>query len=445
MSDFLIQKKEKKKKMYLFSQSKVRPNINDDTRLIKSSKQDEFYITVNGENVGDVLGFESDATNCYTLEEVLYKMLPNEVTAQIVTEDEHNRHVDFLMLSIEIDDQKLCELIEEEEIRKKKEEQISKMNGLLEVRRLLDEENIVTGYGEDCTHSAFKHTMRFYPCPWDSRVLNGGEGSVDCGCYYRCSKRNDKILANKDVYLRAIDRLIGFLEENPTWGQQFDETKREPILDSIDSSQLKLWDKQKEKRDNERYKEEELYRKENEVEMIGCPPEFIQDLKKLHDSSALDELGEDYIFLEDKIIYKYFDMYDGIEENIEITTESIWFSMLPDKSNSTMSLEIGTGCVCRHTLSLDENNKEKILEFWSKWKKFKQENPDLYTYESKKHYSLSEDERNALIDLMNGDGLNANKIDYIGGNYPPEYVNGHLCDACLFESQCDRLNCLRDM
>ena len=32
MSDFLIQKKEKKKKMYLFSQSKVRPNINDDTR-----------------------------------------------------------------------------------------------------------------------------------------------------------------------------------------------------------------------------------------------------------------------------------------------------------------------------------------------------------------------------------------------------------------------------
>ena len=146
MSVFYIEKGEKAKMMYLFSRSEVRPNINDDIRLIKSSKEDEFFITVNGKNVGDVLGFESDATDCYTLEEVLYKMLPNEVTAQIVTEDEYNRHVDFLMLSIEIDEQKLCEFVEEEKIKEKKEEQISNMNGLLEVRRLLDEENIVTGY-----------------------------------------------------------------------------------------------------------------------------------------------------------------------------------------------------------------------------------------------------------------------------------------------------------
>ena len=73
------------------------------------------------------------------------------------------------------------------------------------------------------------------------------------------------------------------MEKDPTWGQQFSETKREAILDSVDITQLKMWDKRKEKLDKEKYKEQELYRQENEVEMIGCPPEFLRDLKNLND------------------------------------------------------------------------------------------------------------------------------------------------------------------
>lgn len=363
--------------MHLFSQSKVRPNVNDDIKLVKSLKQDAFHISVNGENIGDILGFESDVTNYYKLDEVLYEILPNEVEAQIVTEDKYNRHIELLMLSIDVDDQQLCKFIEEKEIRDKKEEQVRKMNGLLELRRLLDEENIVTGYGEDCIHSAFKHNVKFYPCPWDSRVLNGGDNSVECGCYYKCSKNNEKILANKEVYLSAIDKLIKLLEKDPTWGQQFSETKREAILDSVDITQLKMWDKRKEKLDKEKYKEQELYRQENEVEMIGCPPEFLRDLKNLNDKGILD-LGDDYIFFDDKIIYKYFDMYDCIEEDIVIDTDTISFSMLPNKSKTELSLEIGTDCVFVHSIELNDSNKDTLLKFWEKWLLFKKKNTTLY-------------------------------------------------------------------
>ena len=290
-------------------------------------------------------------------------------------------------------------------------QEVKKMNALLELKRLLVEEDVVTGYGEDCTHEKFKHKCSFYPCPWDSRVLNDSDESVTCGCYYSCTKFDAKIIANKDVYVKAIDRLIANLNENPKWGDSF--SPRKGIMNAEEKKQIDLWVKKKDEEDRRKYEEQEKYRKENEFKMIGCPPEFLKELKALNDDGLLD-LGEEYSFFDDKITYE--DLWDFDCMEIEINADTIWFSMYPNKERTMMTLEIGTGCVMRHELKLDSKNKGKLLNFWSKWKKFKDDNHELYNKPKERTIS-DEDMAKWLSDLE--------------------------CEVCLFNEHCNRLYCLK--
>lgn len=291
-------------------------------------------------------------------------------------------------------------------------QEVKKMNALLELKRLLVEEDVVTGYGEDCTHEKFKHECSFYPCPWDSRVLNDSDKSVTCGCYYSCTKFDTKIIANKDVYVKAIDRLIANLNENPKWGDSF--SPRKGIMNAEEKKQIDLWVKKKDEEDRRKYEEQEKYRKENKFTMIGCPPEFLKELKALNDDGLLD-LGWGYSFFDDKIIYEECSWdFDCME--VEINADTIWFSMYPNKERTMMTLEIGTGCMMRHELKLDSKNKEMLLNFWLKWKKFKDDNHELYN--KPKERAISDEDR-------------------------AKWLSDLECEVCLFNEHCNRLYCLK--
>lgn len=291
-------------------------------------------------------------------------------------------------------------------------QEVKNMNGLLEVKRLSVEEDVVTGYYEDCAHKKFNRNISFYPCPWDSRVLNDSDESVTCGCYYSCTKFDAKIIANKDVYVKAIDRLIANLNENPKWGDSF--SPRKGIMNAEEKKQIDLWVKKKDEEDRRKYEEQEKYRKENEFTMIGCPPEFIKDLKTLNNEGLLN-LGENFTFFDDKIIYEHYDWMYGVEE-VEINTENIWFSMYPNQERTAMIFEIGTGCVISYNLELNSKNKEKLLNFWSKWKKFKNDNHELYN--KPKERTISDEDR-------------------------AKWLSDLECEVCLFNEHCNRLYCLK--
>lgn len=291
-------------------------------------------------------------------------------------------------------------------------EELKKMNALLELKRLLVEKNVVTGYYEDCKHKSFNYKASFYPCPWDSRVLNDSDKSVTCGCYYSCTKYDPKIIANKDVYVKAIDRLIANLNENPKWGSSF--SPRKGIMDIEDKKQVEAWQKKEDEEHRRKQEEARKYQQENEFKMIGCPPEFIKDLKTLNNEGLLN-LRENYTFFDDKIIYEYHDwMYGG--EEVEINTENIWFSMYPNKERTAMIFGIGTGCVIRYNLELNSKNKEKLLEFWSKWKRFKDDNHELYN--KPKERTISDEDR-------------------------AKWLSDLECEVCLFNKHCNRLYCLK--
>ena len=298
----------------------------------------------------------------------------------------------------------------------KRSKKSKNIEGLLELRRLLKEDNVVTGYYEDCAHESFKHKVSFYPCPWDSRVLNDSHKDVGCGCYYNCGKNNSKILENKDIYLEAIDKLISNLEQNQKWGMN--GSKHEGILSNDSKKQINLWEERKEEEDRIRFEKEEKHREENEVTMIGCPPEFIQDLRRLHELGFLEELGDDYEFMDDKIVYTYMDYYDFSEDKIEINTESIYFIMCPNQDNTELEINIGTGMVERIDIELTNKNREELLGFWKKWNQFKKDNPELYNKKSYSFENITEDDMKKILNILE-------------------------CETCLFTDHCDRIFCLK--
>lgn len=299
----------------------------------------------------------------------------------------------------------------------KKKNKSKKIDGLLELRRLLKEENIVTGYAEDCVHEAFKRKVSFYPCPWDSRVLNDSHKDVDCGCYYHCRKNNTKILENKDIYLEAIDTLISNLEQNEKWGM--DGSKHKGILNENSKKQLDIWQKRKDEEDRIRFEQEEKNREENEVTMISCPPEFMQDLIRLHKLGLLENLDEDeYKFMDDKIVYTYFDCYDFSENEVEITTDSIYFIMCPNQERTILEINIGTGMLERIDIELTDKNRKELLGFWEKWHKFKKSNPELYNNHSYSFENITEDDIKKALEILE-------------------------CETCLFTNHCDRVFCLK--
>lgn len=303
------------------------------------------------------------------------------------------------------------------EKERERRQQEKNLNGLLELRRLLVEEDTVTGYYEDCIHKSFARKVKSYPCPWDSRVLNDSDRDVTCGCYYSCTKFDTKIIANKEAYVRAIDNLIANLKENPNWGSSYAD--RKAIMDDEGKKQIEAWQKKQDEEYAREQEEEEKYQKENKFSLIGCPAEFIKDLKKLNDKRALD-LGDDYFFYKDKIIYKFFD-WDMFEEEVEINTDNMWFSMYPNKEKTMMTLEIGTGCVVQHHLELNSKNKEKLLNFWSKWKKFKDDNPELYNENEESFSEEFEFDEEKLA----------------------RFSSDIECEVCLFTDHCDRVFCLK--
>lgn len=125
---------------------------------------------------------------------------------------------------------------------------VKPIKAIKKVKELLEDKNIVTGYGSECKHQEFDLNVTCFLCPWDKRVLEGYDGSVNLGCYYKCEKQDNKILENKYVYLKAIDRLIVALEKNPNIHKDFKVENR--ILTMEEEKILTKWDKSRKKNKN---------------------------------------------------------------------------------------------------------------------------------------------------------------------------------------------------
>lgn len=253
-----------------------------------------------------------------------------------------------------------------------------KLKGLYELRSLLNDKDIVTGYYEDCINTEFTSKVSFFPCPWDSRVMIGGKRPVDCGCYYKCGKHNKKILENKDIYLRSIDKLISLLENDHKWGKEFEY--REGIITDADKKHLELWDKKEQQIRDAEFKKRQELREKNEVFFKGgCPVELFADLKKLRQIGAISEDSDMFWeFYDDKFIY--IEWYDGLEEKIEHTKDNAALIMEfnPDKPEDGLDLMLGGGCFCSVKTVWNENTSQAISSFYFKWKQYRKDNPTKY-------------------------------------------------------------------
>ena len=321
-----------------------------------------------------------------------------------------------------------------------KPKRIKTIDALKKVRELLSEKNIVTGYGEDCTHEEFDIKVISYLCPWDRRVLEGYNGSVNCGCYYKCAKRDDKILENKEIYLKSIDKLIMELEKNPDLPQNF--KVENGTLSESDKEILSKWDKEKEEKEKMLYKEISKYNRENRVSFVGCPKELISDLKYLSDNKCFDEdKFRDFEFCEDKIILTYLDWSD-CEETTDIDCEDIHFSIMPSMDKSCYEIELGNGCVYMIENPITNENKQLLEDFYFKWKEYRKLNPDKY--------------KDTLHDLLYADGedcedfedLADKNIDKINDveSYPEDMkkiLSQIECEICMFVDHCNGLFCLK--
>lgn len=105
------------------------------------------------------------------------------------------------------------------------------INGFKEIKRLLEEENIISGISESCECKDICLIHNFskdIPCIWDERILFTKKGKPDFGCYHHCFLRKKKyrkiILNDKQLFIRSIDKYISFLENNPNWDKN---TKRD--------------------------------------------------------------------------------------------------------------------------------------------------------------------------------------------------------------------------
>ena len=259
------------------------------------------------------------------------------------------------------------------------------LKGLIELRNLLNEKDIVTGYYEGCIHKEFKSDVNFFPCPWDERVQYGTTSGVDCGCYYHCRKSTKQILDNKDIFLRGIDNLISLLKDNPNWGKDF-KTK-EGIINKADQAYLdKRNTEEQRKRDIELKKRAEL-RIKNEVSFKGgCPEGIFSDLRELRKHGAISEdMDLFWEFYDDRFIYT--DFYEGLEEKYTHTKENAALIMEfnPNNPEEGLDLMLGNGCMVSVSTIWNDKTKDLIENFYFKWKQYKENNPNKYnTYSN--HY-----------------------------------------------------------
>ena len=252
------------------------------------------------------------------------------------------------------------------------------LKGLKELRYFLSEKDIVTGYYEDCAHREFKSRVNFFPCPWDKRVQEEGESDVTCGCYYKCGKHNEKILYNKVIYLRSIDKLISLLENNPNWGKESKE--KEGILNDIDKKHLYNWDKAYQLKKDIKLKERNALREINEVYLKGgCPVELFSDLKKLRTKGAIaPDMDIFWEFHDDKFIY--IDWYEGMEEKHESNNKnaSLIMEFNPAKPHEGLHLMLGNGCMAGVKTIWNKRTEKLLTDFYFKWKQYRQLNPEKY-------------------------------------------------------------------
>lgn len=262
----------------------------------------------------------------------------------------------------------------------KEKQLLQAIKTLRNVKKLLIEKNIVSGLYNDCKEPELKlnRITNIPPCPYDNRVIYGTSTSVSTGCYYKCGKNKNKILDNKDIYIKSIDTLISYIEKDPKWGNSFDNKQGTMSLEDVEI--LNKWDEEKEKQIEEEFKRYSALRDKYTIKFKGgCPEELFLDLKRLKETGIIDECPELYWKFTDKnCIYTYY--YEGLREEVTITKDNayIFIYFNPEAPSEGIEIKIGDGCISSVKTIQKEEFKTAINKFYYKWSKYRKDNPDKY-------------------------------------------------------------------
>ena len=148
-----------------------------------------------------------------------------------------------------------------------------------------------------------------------------------------------------------------------------DKHGTKPLLSREELKELDNVLKKVKEEERKKEKIEEKYRKKHLVKLNGCSSEIFKDFKNLNDKCKLSGF-DDFDFNESNIIYHYVD-YDFCEEQTEINSENIIFSIMPSMDDKFYRITLGNGCCVVVNEPITEDNKEYLKEFYEKCKTYK--------------------------------------------------------------------------
>ena len=373
----------------------------DDIKLIKkvgyvdkrSHSAHDFYVTVNNEDCGGVCGFEAESEDIYLdydADSFFVDILQDEMKASLVNieEDRYDyyfeKQIYHCVLKIDIDEkfvEKRVNFLREKkkilDYNNKKLFMINSTNKMLSKENI----NVAAGYCDDywkenvfemSYDEARKKFDGTFACPFDNNLIVGSvhhANDIGWGCYHRCKLHS--INKSPEHKAKLLIQHLKNIENDVYHDTNLSEEKGTTrLLEDLDLKQLEFVLKKVEQEEKKLYKARLKYEKENMVKLRGCSKEIFKDFKYLSDNNFLSNRFEDFDFQEDKIIYTYMD-YGFYEEQVEIDSESIRFSIMPNMEGDSYRITLGDGCCVVIDEPITDSNKKALEDFYNKCKTYK--------------------------------------------------------------------------